>query len=115
MSTTTEVVDRYLRETSEIALATNREDVARVISVSFEADLSDKTIYTIGNGGSAANASHLAWDIAKSTWAEGKRRFKCVSLCDNAPLLSALTNDVGFNRIFVEQLEGRFVAGDVIV
>src|SRR3954452_1690595 len=115
MSTTSDFVDRYLRETAEIALATSREDVTRVIDTLFEAYRADRTIYTCGNGGSAANASDLACDIAKFTWAEGKRRFKCTSLCDNAALISALTNDVGFNRIFLEQLEGRMVAGDVLV
>ena len=115
MSTTAEFVDTYLRETAEIAAATSREDMAGVIDVLFEAYLHDRTIFTCGNGGSAANASHLACDIAKFTWAEGKRRFRCSSLCDNAALISALTNDVGFNRIFLEQLEGRMVPGDVLV
>lgn len=115
MSTTAAFVDRYLRETAEIALGTSREDLAKVIDVIFEAYLADRTIYTCGNGGSAANASHLACDIAKFTWADGKRRFKCQSLCDNAALISALTNDVGWNRIFLEQLEGRMVEGDVLI
>lgn len=115
MSTTNEFVDRYLRETAEIALATSRDDMAAVIDVLFECYLAGGTIYTCGNGGSAANASHLACDIAKFTWADGKRRFQCVSLCDNAALISALTNDVGFNRIFLEQLDGRFGERDVLV
>ncbi|MEJ7732588.1 MAG: SIS domain-containing protein [Polyangiaceae bacterium] len=110
-----EFVERYLRQTAEIALRTDRADMARVIEVLFEAWKHDRTIYTCGNGGSAANASHLACDIAKFTWVEGKKRFKCQSLCDNAALISALTNDVGFNRIFLEQLDGRLVAGDVLV
>lgn len=110
-----EFVDLYLRQTAEIALATSREDLGRVIDVLFEAYLGDRTIFTCGNGGSAANASHLACDIAKFTWAEGKRRFKCQSLCDNAALISALTNDVGFHRIFLDQLDGRIGAGDVLV
>ena len=115
MSTTAEFVDRYLRETAEIALRTSRDDLTRVIDTLYEAYAADKTIYTCGNGGSAANASHLACDIAKFTWADGKRRFKCLSLCDNAALISALTNDVGFNRIFLEQLDGRIGPGDVLV
>ena len=115
MPTTAEFIDAYLRETAEIAQAVSRDDMQRVIDVLFEAYKNDRTIYTCGNGGSAANASHLACDIAKFTWAEGKRRFKATSLCDNAALISALTNDVGFNRIFLEQLEGRVVPGDVLV
>jgi D-sedoheptulose 7-phosphate isomerase len=113
--TTHDFVDAYLRQTAEIALATSRQDLTRVIEVLFEAYRADRTIYTCGNGGSAANASHLACDIAKFTWVEGKRRFKCVSLCDNAALISALTNDVGFHRIFLEQLDGRIGEGDVLV
>jgi D-sedoheptulose 7-phosphate isomerase len=115
MSTTLAFVDRYLRETAEMALATSREDLARVIDVLFEAYRADRTIYTCGNGGSAANASHLACDLAKFTWVDGKKRFKASSLSDNAALISALTNDVGFNRIFAEQLDGRMDSGDVLV
>jgi D-sedoheptulose 7-phosphate isomerase len=114
-SSNADFVDRYLRETAEIALATDRADVARVIEVLFEAYAADRVIYTCGNGGSAANASHLACDLAKFTWADGKRRFKAASLCDNAALISALTNDVGFHRIFVDQLDGRIGPGDVLV
>lgn len=113
--TTAEFVDRYLTQTAEIAKATSREDVAQVIELLFEAYEQGRTIYTCGNGGSAANASHLACDIAKFTWVEGQRRFRCQSLCDNAALISALTNDVGFGRIFLEQLRGTIVAGDVLV
>src|SRR3954466_9680795 len=115
MRTTADFVDTYLRQTAEIALATSRDDTTRVIDVLFEAYRSDRQIFTCGNGGSAANASHLACDIAKFTWVEGKPRFKCASLCDNAALISALTNDVGFNRVFLEQLDGRMEAGDVLV
>jgi len=112
---TLEFVDTYLRETAEIALATSRSDLAAVIDVLFDAWRRDRTIFTCGNGGSAANASHLACDISKFTWIEGKRRFKCRSLCDNAALVSALTNDVGFGRIFLEQLDGTMQPGDVLV
>lgn len=108
-------VDTYLNETAEIARATSREDLAAVIDVLFAAYLEDRTIFTCGNGGSAANASHLACDLAKFTWCEGKRRFRARSLCDNAALLSALTNDEGFHSIFVEQLRGQVAAGDVLV
>lgn len=108
-------VDRYLAETAEIATRSSRADLVAIIEILFESYLAAGTIYTCGNGGSAANASHLACDIAKFTWVDGKRRFKATSLCDNAALISALTNDVGFHRIFVEQLDGRIGAGDVLV
>lgn len=108
-------VDGYLEETAEVARRSSRSDLARIIDLLFAAYLADRTIYTCGNGGSAGNASHLACDLAKFTWGEKKRRIKALSLCDNASLVSALTNDVGFGHIFVEQLRGRLVAGDVLV
>lgn len=112
---TTERVARHLRETAEIALATDVADVARVIDVLFEAWRARRTIYTCGNGGSAANASHLACDLAKFTSVPGKPRFKAQSLCDNAALLSAITNDLGFAHVFTHQLEPVLEAGDVLV
>lgn len=108
-------VDQYLRQTAEIAARTNREDLAKVIDVLFGAYASGRHIYTCGNGGSAANASHLACDLAKFTHVQGKPRFRVTCLCDNAALISALTNDVGFGHIFSDQLEASFAAGDVLV
>ena len=112
---TIDFVDRYLRETAEMATASSRDDLARIIELLFEAYLRGGTIYTCGNGGSAANASHLAADLAKFTWVKGKRRFKVISLCDNAALISALTNDEGFASVFVEQLRDRVGPEDVLV
>lgn len=108
-------IDRYLCETAEIAASVDRRAVQGVIDVLFSAYLEDRHIFTCGNGGSAANASHLACDLAKFTWAEGRRRMRVSSLCDNAALISALTNDVGFGHIFVEQLRPSIAPGDVLV
>jgi D-sedoheptulose 7-phosphate isomerase len=108
-------VEAYLTETAEIAAASSRDDLARVIEVLFEAYRTDKHIYTCGNGGSAANASHLACDLAKFTWSADKKRFRVSSLCDNPALISALTNDEGFHSIFVEQLRPVLGSGDVVV
>ena len=108
-------VDAYLKRTAQVARASDRNTLALTINILFEAYRAGGTIYTCGNGGSAANASHLACDLAKFTWADGKRRFRAYSLCDNAALISALTNDVGFQRIFVDQLVDVITPRDVLV
>lgn len=115
MSDTTAFIDRYLRQTAEIAVASSREDLARAIELLFQAWQGGCAVFTCGNGGSAANASHLACDLAKFTHSPGKKRLRATSLCDNAALVSAITNDLGFHRLFVEQLEASFHAGDVLV
>ncbi|MBI4703096.1 MAG: SIS domain-containing protein [Deltaproteobacteria bacterium] len=112
---TAEFVDRYLRETASVAHGTNRGDLCRIIEILFAAHQAGRAVYTCGNGGSAANASHLACDLGKFASPEGKRPFRCYSLCDNAALVSAITNDLGFGRLFAEQLRGRIEAGDVLV
>ena len=71
-------------------------------------------IFFIGNGGSAATASHFANDLAVTTrsW---KRPFRAMSLTDNAAVVTAIGNDYGFEEIFVNQLQTQLVAGDVVV
>lgn len=69
----------------------------------------------MGNGGSASTASHFAADLAKYTALPGRRRFKVIGLTDNIPLVSALTNDEGFDAIFTEQLEAWIADGDALV
>ena len=76
---------------------------------------SRRTVFVMGNGGSASTATHFAADLAKYTIADGKPRFKVICLTDNAPLVSAWTNDSGFHSIFVEQMAPFLEEGDVLV
>ncbi|MBF0585058.1 MAG: SIS domain-containing protein [Magnetococcales bacterium] len=71
-------------------------------------------IFFIGNGGSAATASHFANDIAIGSRSR-RKPFRAVSLCDNVAMLTALANDFGYDQIFVRQLENQMVAGDMVV
>lgn len=115
MSATLDFVDRYLKETAEVAARTSRGDLTRAIEILFDAWQGGHRVFTAGNGGSAANASHLACDLAKFTHVPGKRRLRASSLCDNAALISAITNDVGFGHLFTEQLDAELARGDVLV
>jgi D-sedoheptulose 7-phosphate isomerase len=74
-----------------------------------------RTVFVMGNGGSASTATHFAADLAKYTIAEGKPRFRVICLTDNVPLVSAWTNDSGFHSIFVEQMAPWLDRGDVLV
>ena len=108
-------IDSYLRETGEICQRTSREDLEKFIHILYDAWKGRRQVFTMGNGGSASTATHFAADIAKFTWVEGRHRFRAFSLCDNPAYLSALTNDNGFDSIFVEQLEPLLEADDVLV
>ncbi len=72
------------------------------------------TVYFIGNGGSAATASHFANDLAIGT-DDYEKPFRVVSLTDNVAMLTAIANDFGFEEIFVRQLRVLAKTGDVVV
>lgn len=80
-------------------------------SLSRAIDLLDKcrrnngTIFTIGNGGSASTASHLCADLNKWATGDGKIPTKAVCLLDNVSAMTALTNDNGWDNVYIEQLK----------
>ncbi len=108
-------IDEYFQAMDEVNRTLSRVDVARAIDVLYEAWERDGTVYTMGNGGSASTATHFACDLAKYASVPGKKRLQAISLGDNIPLVSALTNDLGFESIFVEQLRPSLRANDVVV
>ncbi len=79
------------------------------------------TLYLIGNGGSAAAASHLSVDLGKGTVAtdnlrdESHRRLRVVSLTDNVPWITAVANDLDYEQVFVQQLMSAAVDGDALM
>jgi phosphoheptose isomerase/dTDP-glucose pyrophosphorylase len=72
-------------------------------------------VFIMGNGGSAAMASHMTNDLNKLTIVPAQRRLRAVSLTDNVPLITAWANDSDYERVFAEQLHGLCQAGDVVV
>lgn len=73
------------------------------------------TIFFVGNGGSAATASHFAQDLAEVGRKVGRPGFKTISLVDNVPYITALANDYGYESIFTWQMAELFKEGDVLV
>lgn len=73
------------------------------------------TIYTLGNGGSAATASHLALDLAKNTRRPDRRNIKVFALTDNAGLLTAWANDAHYEEVFAAQLDAVVRPDDLVI
>jgi D-sedoheptulose 7-phosphate isomerase len=72
------------------------------------------TVFTAGNGGSAATASHWVNDLGKATRRSGRRPFRVLGLADNISWFSALANDEGYERVFAGQLENLARPGDIL-
>src|SRR5438105_11142262 len=86
-----------------------------VLHVLEEAYGSGHRIFIMGNGGSAATASHFALDLAKNTIMPGAPRLKAISLTDHVPLITAWSNDTAYEHIFAEQLANMIEPGDVAI
>lgn len=78
-----------------------------------------KTIYVVGNGGSVSTASHMMVDLSKTIRGhKGDSKwpgFKIISLTDNAGLITAWANDVGYDKSYSGQLENLGEKGDVLI
>ena len=79
------------------------------------ARLSGKQIFIIGNGGSAATASHFACDLGKNIIVPHLPRLRVHSLTDNMPFFSACANDYGYESVFAEQLANLVQADDILI
>ncbi len=72
-------------------------------------------IYTMGNGGSGASASHAAGDFLKGASYGLDKRFKMICLNDNLPSMMAIANDIGWDDIFVEPLKNFLQPHDLVI
>jgi D-sedoheptulose 7-phosphate isomerase len=106
---------RYLDELRAALDLLDLPTIARVIAVLLRAYRAGATVFILGNGGSAATASHFACDLGKGVRAAGGGRFRVIALTDNVPLLTAWANDTSYERVFAEQLENLVRQGDVVV
>jgi D-sedoheptulose 7-phosphate isomerase len=105
----------FLKEIESITKRISTEDIDGVVELLYNAWKEEKQVFLAGNGGSASTATHFACDLAKFTAVEGKKRFRAISLMDNTPLVTALTNDLGWENLYVEQFKNLMNAKDVFV
>lgn len=91
------------------------DGVVRLTETVRGAWLRDAQVFAIGNGGSAANASHFATDLGKGSSDKLPRRFRVLSLADNAAWITALGNDYSYDDAFVRQLQNFARPGDMLL
>jgi len=91
------------------------DKVERAIQLLAEARDSGRHIFVCGNGGSASTASHFACDIVKGASFNRAQRFRIMAFTDSLPTLTAYSNDVSYECVFVEQLRNFAEPGDVLI
>jgi len=110
-----QIIKAYLSQIGATLANLPLDRIVQVVALIESARKKRSKIFTFGNGGSAATASHFASDLAKGTISRGKLRIKAFALTDNVSLLSAWANDTAYENIFAEQLENFVEAGDIAI
>jgi D-sedoheptulose 7-phosphate isomerase len=93
----------------------NREEIDNLIEAFYTTYQNGGNIYTFGNGGSGASASHAAGDFLKGASYGLDQRFKMICLNDNLPSMMAIANDIGWDDIFVEPLKNFLSEKDLVI
>jgi D-sedoheptulose 7-phosphate isomerase len=104
----------YLEYVQTVLQRIDTAEVGRFLSTLLDARERGATVFFIGNGGSAATASHFANDLAIGN-NEYQKPFRAISLTDNMPIITAISNDFGYEEIFVRQLRVLGKKEDVLV
>jgi D-sedoheptulose 7-phosphate isomerase len=110
-----EPISMYFAELEQMVRSISLPYLQNVLSLLEEAYCNGHRIFIMGNGGSAATASHFSLDLAKNTIIPGAPRLKAISLTDHVPLITAWSNDTAFEHIFAEQLANMIEPGDVVI
>lgn len=110
-----EYIDNYLSREIEVLKNLNMDEwekACRCLLAHYE---SGSNIYTLGNGGSASTASHMVCDFNKGVSSELDKRFNFVCLSDNVAEMMAISNDMGYENVFLYPLTKKLKKGDLLI
>lgn len=104
---------RGLAQTAERVAAELSEEIGAVAERVLDASQRDATLFFCGNGGSAADAQHLATEYVVR-FRTDRRPLRAIALTTDTSLLTAAANDLGFEQIFARQITALGRAGDIL-
>lgn len=109
------LADAYFERARAAAASVDSAGIDRAADMLAACHAADRAVYACGNGGSAAIANHLVCDHQKGVGADTGLRPFVVSLSSNIEVITAIANDISYDRIFVHQLEHLARPGDVLI
>jgi D-sedoheptulose 7-phosphate isomerase len=115
MSDSQKTIHNYLDLVQSTIAQLDRTQLDRAVDALMRVYNEGKTLYVMGNGGSAATATHIAGDMVKGASFGLEKRFRVMSLTDNMTAIMAIANDVSYDDIFVEQLKNFIQPGDLVL
>lgn len=96
------------------AMSALEDDIAQAGEICAEALRAGKRIYLCGNGGSAADAQHIAAELI-GRFVSDRRSLPAIALTTDTSALTAIGNDYGYEHVFSRQVEGLAQPGDVLL
>ncbi len=108
-------IQEYLDKLKSTIDRLNHDEINDFINLLLTARDEGRTIFIMGNGGSAATASHFCCDFNKGASYGYDKRFKFICLNDNTATMMAYSNDVAYEDAMVEQLKNFFMPGDYVI
>lgn len=108
-------LENYVATLSSILEKIDISSIKGIIEVLELTKRNNSKIFVLGNGGSSATASHMVNDLGVGLSRRKIRNFDIVSLADNTPVVTAIANDIGYENIFLAQLENKLTKNDVII
>ena len=103
-----------LAETARRTADTIGPDLEKALAMVRAAVQRGGTLYFCGNGGSAADAQHLATEYVVR-YMKDRRAYPAVALTTDSSLLTATGNDLGFEHVFARQVEALCKPGDLLI
>ena len=107
--------EKYRNDLADALSQVDMSKVATAIEWFQEARDQGRGIFVCGNGGSASSASHFVCDMVKGASFNRERRFRIQALTDNFATITAYSNDVSYEAVFVEQLKNFAREGDLVM
>ena len=101
-------------DTKKALLSTNLDVIRKIADVIVKAFKNNHRLYLIGNGGSAADAQHIAGELI-GRFKMNRRPLPAVALTTDTSIITALANDFGYDTCFARQVEALATAGDVLL
>lgn len=107
--------DTYSTQLKETTDQIDRDQITALYDLLDKARKNGKHVFVLGNGGSAAAASHWVCDFGKGINTEASKRMKIFAPSDNSSIFSAYGNDNAYDQTFVEQLKNLLEKDDLVI
>lgn len=105
----------YIQRVASSVVKTQYDTLAEIVGAILKTKNNGQRIFTAGNGGSAATASHICNDLLKGARVMGREGFRAFCLNDSSPVVTCLANDFSYKDIYSIQLKTFANPGDLFI